>query len=96
MVKIIILELELTLNWELVSNITVDGTINPDFGQVEADPSEINLSAYETFYDEKRPFFIEGQNIFLFGSGGPTNNFGFNYSEPRLFYSRRIGREPQG
>ncbi|MCJ7802842.1 MAG: carbohydrate binding family 9 domain-containing protein, partial [Candidatus Marinimicrobia bacterium] len=78
------------------SNITVDGTINPDFGQVEADPSEINLSAYETYYDEKRPFFIEGQNIFLFGRGGPTNNFNINFSEPRLFYSRRIGREPQG
>ena len=78
------------------NNITIDGTINPDFGQVEADPSEINLSAYETYYDEKRPFFIEGQNIFLFGRGGPTNNFGVNYSEPRLFYSRRIGREPQG
>ena len=78
------------------SNITIDGAINPDFGQVEADPSEINLSAYETYYDEKRPFFIEGQNIFLFGRGGPTNNFAINYSEPRLFYSRRIGREPQG
>ena len=78
------------------SNITIDGTINPDFGQVEADPSEINLSAYETYYDEKRPFFIEGQNIFLFGRGGPTNNFNIDFSEPRLFYSRRIGREPQG
>ena len=78
------------------SNITVDGTINPDFGQVEADPSEINLSAYETYYSEKRPFFIEGQNIFLFGRGGPTNNWNLIFSEPRLFYSRRIGREPQG
>jgi len=78
------------------SNITVDGTINPDFGQVEADPSEINLSAYETYYDEKRPFFIEGQNIFEFGRGGPTNNISINFSESRLFYSRRIGREPQG
>ena len=78
------------------SNITIDGTINPDFGQVEADPSEINLSAYETYYSEKRPFFIEGQNIFLFGRGGPTNNMTIDFSEPRLFYSRRIGREPQG
>jgi len=78
------------------NNVTVDGTINPDFGQVEADPSEINLSAYETYYNEKRPFFIEGQNIFLFGRGGPTNNFGVSFREPRLFYSRRIGREPQG
>jgi len=78
------------------NNITVDGTINPDFGQVEADPSEINLSAYETYYSEKRPFFIEGQNIFLFGRGGPTNNTNLIFSEPSLFYSRRIGREPQG
>ncbi|MEE9571773.1 MAG: DUF5916 domain-containing protein, partial [Candidatus Neomarinimicrobiota bacterium] len=78
------------------SNITVDGTINPDFGQVEADPSEINLSAYETYYTEKRPFFIEGQNIFQFGRGGPTNNWGINFREPSIFYSRRIGREPQG
>jgi hypothetical protein len=78
------------------NNITVDGTINPDFGQVEADPSEINLSAYETYYREKRPFFIEGQNIFTFGRGGPTNNISINFSEPHLFYSRRIGRQPQG
>ena len=78
------------------NNITIDGTINPDFGQVEADPSEINLSAYETYYSEKRPFFIEGQNIFLFGRGGPTNNWNIYFSNPTLFYSRRIGRKPQG
>ncbi|NQV30748.1 MAG: hypothetical protein HQ508_07670, partial [Candidatus Marinimicrobia bacterium] len=78
------------------ANLTVDATINPDFGQVEADPSSINLSDHETFYDEKRPFFLEGRSIFNFGNGGPTNNIGVNFSEPRFFYSRRIGRPPQG
>ena len=78
------------------SNLTVDATINPDFGQVEVDPSVINLSAYETYYQEKRPFFVEGADIFSFGRGGPTNRWGFNFSEPSFFYSRRIGRPPRG
>jgi hypothetical protein len=78
------------------ANLTVDATINPDFGQVEADPSSINLSDHETYYDEKRPFFLEGRSIFRFGNGGPTNNIGVNFSEPSFFYSRRIGRPPQG
>ena len=59
-------------------NITLDGTVNPDFGQVEADPAEVNLSAYETYYSERRPFFIEGSGL-LRGEG------------PEYFYSRRIG-----
>ena len=80
----------------LGANLTVDATINPDFGQVEADPSSINLSDHETYYDEKRPFFLEGRNIFRFGDGGPTNNISINSSEPDFFYSRRIGRPPQG
>jgi len=78
------------------SNLTLDMTLNPDFGQVEVDPSVINLSAYETYYQEKRPFFIEGANIFSFGHGGPTSRWGFNFWEPNFFYSRRIGRPPQG
>lgn len=78
------------------SNLTVDATINPDFGQVEVDPSVINLSAYETYFREKRPFFIEGANIFSFGRGGPTSYSNFNFAEPSFFYSRRIGRPPQG
>lgn len=67
----------------LTSNLTVDLTVNPDFGQVESDPSVMNLSAFETFYEEKRPFFLEGKNIF---------NFDFDNSS--LFYSRRIGHVP--
>ncbi|MFP3948055.1 MAG: DUF5916 domain-containing protein, partial [Longimicrobiales bacterium] len=68
-------------------NFTLDGTVNPDFGQVEADPAVINLSAFETFFDERRPFFVEDARIFDFTLSGRQN---------RLFYSRRIGREPQG
>lgn len=64
-------------------NLTLDATFNPDFGQVEADPAEVNLSAYETFYDERRPFFIEGSH--LFSARGPA-----------YFYSRRIGASPHG
>src|SRR6185503_18265344 len=54
------------IKYGLTSNITVDATVNPDFGQVEADPSVVNLSAYETFYQERRPFFVEGTGIFNF------------------------------
>jgi hypothetical protein len=84
------------VKFSLGSNLNVDATINPDFGQVEVDPAIVNLSEFETFYNEKRPFFIEGSNIFSFGYGGANNNWGFNFSIPELFYSRRIGRPPQG
>ena len=67
----------------LSSDLTMDLTINPDFGQVEADPSVLNLTVYETFYDEKRPFFLEGKNI-----------YDFEFEEDLLFYSRRIGHRP--
>jgi hypothetical protein len=62
-------------------NITLDATVNPDFGQVEADPAVVNLSAFEVFFDEKRPFFTEGSQL-LRGNG------------PSYFYSRRIGARP--
>jgi hypothetical protein len=68
----------------LSTNFTLDATINPDFGQVEADPSVMNLTAYETFYEEKRPFFLEGRKILSF----PIEGF------DQLFYSRRIGQAP--
>ncbi len=80
----------------LGSNLNLDATINPDFGQVEVDPAVVNLSDFETYYDEKRPFFIEGENIFMFGYSGSNNNWGFNWGNPEIFYSRRIGRSPQG
>ena len=62
-------------------NLTLEATVNPDFGQVEADPAEVNLSAFETFFTEKRPFFTEGANLLT----GAVNN---------MFYSRRIGAPP--
>ena len=78
------------------SNLNLNATINPDFGQVEIDPAVINLSDVETFYEEKRPFFIEGSSIFNFGYGGARNYWGFNWGGADFFYSRRIGRPPQG
>ncbi len=76
----------------ITNNMILDFTVNPDFGQVEADPSQVNLSAFEIFFDEKRPFFIEGRNIFSF----PLNFFdGGDMESEGLFYSRRIGRRPQ-
>ncbi len=78
------------------SNLNLNATINPDFGQVEIDPAVINLSDVETFYQEKRPFFIEGSTIFDFGMGGARNYWGFNWGGTDFFYSRRIGRQPQG
>jgi hypothetical protein len=70
--------------------LTLTGTVNPDFGQVEADPAVVNLSAFETFFSERRPFFVEGGGIFSFDvdcSDGSCSG---------LFYSRRIGRTPRG
>jgi len=78
----------------LGSNLTIDGAVNPDFGQVEVDPAVVNLSDQETRYNEKRPFFLEGMNIFSFGYGGVTSYWTFNWSDPSIFYSRRIGRSP--
>ena len=80
----------------LSNNLTLDMTVNPDFGQVEVDPAVVNLSDVETFYDEKRPFFIEGSSTYAFGYGGANNYWGFNWSNPQFFYSRRIGAAPRG
>ncbi len=83
----------LDLKYRLASNITLDATVNPDFGQVELDPSVINLTAFETRFQERRPFFVEGGDIFQVGEGGPGGSTG---RPPQLFYSRRIGRPPSG
>lgn len=73
----------------LTSDITLDLTVNPDFGQVNADPSQVNLSAFQLFFREQRPFFLEGANVLSFrmGLGDDPDN---------LFYSRRIGARPNG
>jgi hypothetical protein len=80
------------IKYGLTSNLTLDVALNPDFGQVEQDPAFVNLSAFEQFQSERRPFFTEGVGIFRFpillGDGDGANE--------QLFYSRRIGRSPQG
>lgn len=81
----------------VTSGLTLDLTVNPDFGQVEADPAVVNLSAFETFFPEKRPFFIEGTNLFQFGlQPSRRGEFGGGRGgEEDLVYTRRIGRAPQ-
>jgi len=76
----------------VTSDLTLNFTVNPDFGQVEADPSEVNLSAFETFFSERRPFFIEGANIFEYRVANSAA--GGSFTQDRLFYSRRIGGRP--
>jgi hypothetical protein len=79
------------------NNLTLNATVNPDFGQVEVDPAVVNLSDVESYFSEKRPFFTENSNIFSsFGTEGSENYWGFNWSGPSFFYTRRIGRGPQG
>ena len=81
------------IKYGLTSNLTLDATVNPDFGQVEADPAVLNLSAFETFFPERRPFFVEGGGMFQLS----VNCFIVNdcSTGEGLFYSRRIGRAPE-
>jgi hypothetical protein len=79
------------IKYGLTSNLTLDATVNPDFGQVEVDPAVVNLSTVETFFPERRPFFIEGADLFRFGQSRSQNSF--NTTIP--FHARRIGRTPQ-
>ncbi len=76
----------------ITNNLTIDFTVNPDFGQVEADPSQVNLTSFETFFQEKRPFFIEGRDILNLPVSPAAT--GGSFTSDRLFYSRRIGRPP--
>ena len=71
--------------------LTLSATLNPDFGQVEVDPAVVNLSAFETSFPEKRPFFLEGSDVFSFGQVVRQNDYGGH----TFLYSRRIGRQPQ-
>jgi hypothetical protein len=84
--------LGLDLKFGLGPSFTLSGTINPDFGQVEADPSQLNLTASEVFFQEKRPFFVEGTDIFRFSLGQGDGDG----SVETLFYTRRIGAAPHG
>ncbi len=79
------------------NNLTLNATVNPDFGQVEVDPAVVNLSDVESYFSEKRPFFTENSSIFSnFGQEGASSYWNFNWSNPSFFYTRRIGRGPQG
>jgi hypothetical protein len=80
----------LDMRYGITSNISLNATFNPDFGQVESDPAELNLSAFETYLKEKRPFFIEGNTIF----SSPSPEMPCSARTPNLFYSRRIGKQP--
>ena len=79
------------LSYGVTSGLTLDATVNPDFGQVEADPSLLNLTSLEAFLPEKRPFFLEGAGLYEFD----LNCNYVNCANEGLFYSRRIGRMPQ-
>ncbi len=80
----------LDMKYAVTPGLTLTATANPDFGQVEADPAVVNLDAFETFFPERRPFFVEGSGTFRF-------NMDCNDGQcTGLFYSRRIGRAPQG
>lgn len=81
------------LKYQMSSNLLLNATANPDFGQVDADPSQLNLSAFETFFAERRPFFVEGKGLFTFNVNCVVV-LDCNTGEG-LFYSRRIGRAPQ-
>jgi hypothetical protein len=78
------------LEYKVSPGLVLNATVNPDFGQVEADPADVNLSDFETRYDEKRPFFVEGQDVFRFGRLRALQSA----DAPEFFFSRRIGKEP--
>jgi len=78
------------VKYRIAPSVSLDATINPDFGQVESDPSVLNLTAYESFFDERRPFFVAGQGLFR----RDINCSAVNCNGENLFYSRRIGRTP--
>ncbi len=78
----------------ITNDLTLDLTVNPDFGQVEADPSAIALDGFEVFFREQRPFFVENNNIFNYQFS--RSNAGDTFGSDNLFFSRRIGRSPQG
>ncbi|HYB97181.1 MAG TPA: DUF5916 domain-containing protein [Vicinamibacterales bacterium] len=80
----------LDMKYALTPGLTLTATVNPDFGQVEADPAVVNLDAFETFFQERRPFFVEGSGTFRFNMDCNDGNC------TGMFYSRRIGRNPQG
>jgi Domain of unknown function (DUF5916)/Carbohydrate family 9 binding domain-like len=78
----------------ITSDLIVDFTVNPDFGQVEADPSQVRIDGFQNFFRERRPFFVESRNIFDYQL--TNSEVGFDFDSDLLFYSRRIGSSPHG
>ena len=83
----------LDFKWDFTSEGTINATINPDFAQIEADPFTLNLSRYPLYLEERRPFFLEGSEIFRFSNFVEGSDF---FSPLNIFYSRRIGRSVNG
>lgn len=84
------------LSLGLTHGFTLTGAVRPDFGQIEADPSQVNLTTFETFYPEKRPLFVEGAEFFQFGSRLHLLTRGNGFASESPFYTRRVGRSPRG
>lgn len=84
------------LRFRPTTSSTAALSIRPDFGQVEADPAEVNLTTFETFLPERRPMFVEGNEVFQFTSGLAFSSRGTSFAQESPFYSRRIGRAPRG
>ncbi|MGQ9810912.1 MAG: DUF5916 domain-containing protein, partial [bacterium] len=79
----------INFKWDITAQTTLSATTFPDFAQIESDPFTLNLSRYETYLDERRPFFLEGSEIFRMSDFGQSSNF---YMPLAIFYSRRIGK----
>lgn len=80
----------------LSTSFLLSAAVHPDFSQVEADPSEVNLTTFETFFTERRPLFVESESLFRFDAGLPFTTRGISFEDDQPFYSRRIGRPPRG
>ncbi|MBA7634612.1 hypothetical protein ES703_42202 [subsurface metagenome] len=83
----------LNFKWDFTSEGTINATINPDFAQIESDPFTLNLSRYPVYLEERRPFFVEGSEIFRFSNFEEGSDF---YTPLTIFYSRKIGKSVDG
>ena len=85
--------MSLNLKWDITPQTTLNATVYPDYAQIESDPFSLNLGRYPTYFDERRPFFLEGKDVFRMSDFGEGKGF-FNALE--IFYSRKVGRSSFG